>query len=218
MNPQVVQTPANQTPVPAPQPVAPATRPWLKWLLIIIVFVIAVGGVYYWQHKKVNDANAHLASVTSTANANSQKLIATVASITALPNTVKDTAGSGSTVDLAAFLGADQTGCSQSSATPHGWFTIIKETGGNMAKMQYGCVKDAKFTPSGSPTYILATQSGGTWSLISPTNQWVSVSGTTYPTCTMINNNKFTKQIEPKCATPTSAGATTYNLQDNTNP
>jgi len=214
-------SPTNQAPTtnpqPAPQP-ARSNRSVLTMLVWPVVAVLVVAGVYYWQHKKVNDLNVKVTNLTSQLSTSSAQAAGSQKALAALPNTVKDTTGSGSTIDLSLSLGANNTGCYKNTDTPIGWFQIVKETNDAFAKMQYGCVSPTQTTPTGTATYLLAKKTSTAWQTISPTNQWVTVSGATYPTCTMLNDNKFTKQIEPKCATGTTAnGQTTYTVQDNAN-
>lgn len=194
----------------------------LLYVIIIILLLLGVGGVYWWQHGKVNKLNKQVTSLNGQATNNGAEFSDTQQALTALPNIVKDTTGSGSTIDLITYLGANNTQCYKNSTTPVGWFQIVKEVNDTNAKMQYGCVEQTATAPTGSATYILAKKVSNAWQLISPTNQWVTVSNAVYPTCTMINDNKFTKQIEPKCAVASTTtgtnGQTTYTVQDNTNP
>ena len=201
------------SPQPAPQP-AKSNRSVLTMLAWPVVAVLVIAGVYYWQHKKVNDLNSKLSS------ANSQLATTKAQTGAQLTSSLKDqVVGTvGSSVDLVSFLGSDSSTCSANKATPTGWYQVVKEVSDNFAKMQYGCISSGQTAPSGGAAYILADKASGSWKLISPTNQWVTVNNVEYPTCTMINDNKFTKQIEPKCAAATTTnGQSAYTVQDNAN-
>lgn len=63
MEPQVnnpgpgVNSPTSPQPM-QPQQAQPSNRrKWLLMLLALLLIVLAAGGVYAWQHKKVNDLN-----------------------------------------------------------------------------------------------------------------------------------------------------------------
>ncbi len=207
-------TNTQPSPVPPVQPIPPPSPPAVKhghklilFCLFVLVAAACAGGVYAWQHKKITSLNSQLTNLNA-------QLSDQQAAFSALPNIV-DVASSG-TADLTAFLGSDNTQCYKQPSSGKGWFKINKEVNDQFAQMQYGCQNSYS---SSTPTHILAIKTNGQWALISPTNQWTTVNGVDYPSCTMINDNKISKSLEPKCAVQTTTNGTAQTtLQDVTNP
>jgi hypothetical protein len=114
----------------------------------------------------------------------------------ALPNVVIDDANS--PADLIAFLGANNTRCYMGAGS--GYFKVIATTSDTFAKMQYGCtLKNSTDVIGRFPAYILAKKVNTSWSLINPTNQWLSFNNQVIPSCTMVNANKISKLVTPQC-------------------
>jgi hypothetical protein len=134
--------------------------------------------------------------------------------LSALPNTVDDTANS--PVDLIAFLGSDNTQCYKTRG--NGYYKIVAEGNGKFAKMQYGCTLPGGSIPFGPPTYILAIKTTGKWHLISPTDQWAMVNGQELPSCKMVNDNKVSKLVTPECYIQSAPGGSTLTVGQVTNP
>lgn len=168
-----------------------------------------MGAVYRWQHEEVNSLNAKVSSLTASLGNQTAQLTDRETALSALPNIVVGAANS--PTDLIAFLSADNTQCYKNGGGS-GYYKVVVQTNDEFAKMQYGCTAKGGTTPLGAaPAYILAKKTGGTWSLISPTNQWLSINGQQLPSCTMVNDNKVSKLVTPECWQGPALTASTAN-------
>jgi len=134
---------------------------------------------------------------------------------------VEDSANS--PANLLAFLGADNTRCYLDGGT--GYYKVVAQANDQFAEMQYGCTAKGGTTPLGpSPAHILAKRTAGSWSLISPSNQWLSTNGQDVASCKMVNDNKFSKLVTPQCwngpatGDPGSSDLKNYSVVPVTNP
>lgn len=165
-------------------------------LLSLLVLIVGMGAVYLWQQHRVNELNSKLDNYQATLVKDSKLSLDKLNALSALPNVVVDTASS--PPDLIAFLGADNTGCYKNGGS--GYYKVVAQANGQFAKMQYGCTAKDGTSPLGaSPSFILAQKTNSKWSLVSPTNQWLSFGGQDIPSCSMVNDNKVSKLVTPQC-------------------
>jgi hypothetical protein len=206
---------------PASNKTVNATHHLVFGFASLLVWLAGMGAVYLWQHHKVDTLNSQLNNYQAALVKDSKISLDYVTALRALPNIVVDAANS--PADLIAFLGADNTQCYKANGS--GYYKVVSEANDQFAKLQYGCTAKGGTTPLGTtPAYILAKKAGGKWSLISPTNQWLPVSGQDLPSCTMVNGNKVSMLVAPKCwqgPALTGHGTTNgkaYTVESVTNP
>ncbi len=190
-------------------------------LLSLLIMALGMSAIYVWQHHKVNALNAELNNYQATLVKDSKISLDNLNTLMALPNIVIDTANS--PADLIAFLGADNTQCYKADGS--GYYKVVAQVNDQFAKMQYGCTtKNGTTSLGSSPAYILAKKMNDTWSLISPTNQWLPVNGQGLPSCSMVNDNKVSKIVTPQCwqepalTSPSISNLKSYSVEAVTNP
>jgi hypothetical protein len=190
-------------------------------LLSLLILVVGISTVYFWQHHKVTTLDGQLNNYQATLVKDSKISLDNLNALRALPNIVLDTANS--PTDLIAFLGANNTQCYKSNEI--GYFKVVTQVNDQFAKMQYGCaIRDATTPLGSSPAYILAKKTGSQWSLISPTNQWLPINSQSLPSCTMVNDNKISKLVTPQCwkgpalLSPGTVSTKAYTTETVTNP
>jgi hypothetical protein len=165
-------------------------------LLSLLILIVGMCAVYFWQHEQVEQLNSKLDNYQATLVKDSKISLDYLNALSALPNIVVDKANS--PTDLIAFLGSDNTQCYKNNGS--GYYNVVAQADDQFAKMQYGCTSKDGNSPLGtSPSFILAKKTNNKWSLISPTNQWQVVNGQDEPSCTMVNDNKFSKLVTPQC-------------------
>lgn len=184
-------------------------------LLLLIAAIACIGIVYFWQNAKVEDATKQTTSLSAALKDQKAQTADRDKALTSLPNTV--IAPSGSSTDLIAFLGSDDTQCYKSSNSK-GYYKVVKEAAGKFAKMEYGCVVGENNAPSGPLTHILAKKLDSKWQTINPTGQWSMLNGENLPSCKMINDHKVSKLLEPKCYDQPKAGSDKLTVESVTNP
>lgn len=174
----------------------------------LLVLILGMSAVYFWQHQKVNQLNSKLDNYQATLVKNSNISLDYLNALSALPNIVVDKANS--PTDLIAFLGSDNTGCYKSNES--GYYIVVAQANDKFAKMQYGCTaKDDNLQFGSTPSLILAKKTNNKWSLISPTNQWKVISGQDEPSCAMVNDNKVSKLVTPQCWEESTLGGSDSN-------
>jgi hypothetical protein len=162
----------------------------------LLILIVGMSAVYLWQHQKVNLLNAQVNNMQLALVKDSKISLDNLNALTALPNVVVDTTNS--SADLIAFLGSDNTQCYKQGDV--GYFKIIAYDSDQFAEMEYGCsAKGSNAAISPSNAFILAKKVNDGWSLINPTNQWLSINGQDLPSCTMVNDNKVSKLVTPQC-------------------
>jgi hypothetical protein len=190
-------------------------------LVSLVILLAGMGSVYTWQHHNVERLDNQLNNYQATLVKDSKISLDELTALRSLPNIVVDDANS--PTDLIAYLGANNTQCYKDYGS--GYFKVIAQTNDQFAEMQYGCTAKGGTTPLGaSPAHILAKKTGNTWSLISPTDQWLPMNGLDTPSCTMVNDNKVSKLVTPQCwqgpalTSPGTVNFKAYSVVAVTNP
>jgi hypothetical protein len=162
---------------------------------LLVVAIALIGVACLWLCRKAGDSAQQAADVSAALVAQKAQTADREKALASLPNTVVTEVSA--SVGLIAFLGSENTQCYK-AGNDKGYYKVVKEIAGKFAKMQYGCVAGEGGIPPGGHNYILAKKLEK-WQTISPTNQWSAVDGENLPSCKMINDNKVSKLLEPKC-------------------